>query len=52
MEINRHRLYKSFGKRTEKQTELFITAQDIVQRLGHPFYSKLNEVLAKIRFDR
>ncbi len=41
----------SIGKRAEKQTELFIPAQDIVQGPGHPFYAKLNEVLAQIRFD-
>ena len=42
----------ALGKRTAQQSELyrFPTAQ-IVTGPGHPFYTKLNEVLAEAHFD-
>ena len=41
----------ALGKRTSKQTDLFISTTQIVAGPGHPFYSKLNEVLQKAGFD-
>jgi transposase len=41
----------SLGRRKEKQAELFIPATQIAKGSGHPFYSKLNDVLAQSRFD-
>ena len=42
----------SLGKRRLKQEELFIPAADLAKGPGHPFYSKLNEVLATAGFDQ
>lgn len=41
----------ALGKRKIQQSELFIPAANLVQGPGHPFYSKLNEVLASAQFD-
>lgn len=41
----------ALGKRGSKQDELFIATTQIVAGPGHPFYAKLNEVLAKAGFD-
>jgi transposase len=41
----------SLGKRKPKQDELFIPAAKVATGSGHPFYAKLNEVLAEARFD-
>src|SRR5208282_4478202 len=41
----------ALGKRKIQQTELFIPATKLAQGPGHPFYSKLNEVLAAAQFD-
>lgn len=41
------------GKRpSERQRELFIATDSLVQPVGHPFYCKLNELLAECDFDR
>jgi len=42
----------SLGRRTARQSELFIPANQIFSGSGHPFYSKLNQVLAECDFDR
>jgi transposase len=42
----------SLGKRKTKQDELFIPTANLATGPGHPFYSKLNEVLAGGEFDR
>ncbi len=42
----------AIGRRKEKQSELFIPAVDLATGSGHPFYSKLNEVLADAGFDK
>ena len=41
----------ALGKRKPKQDELFIPTAELVTGPGHPFYSKLNEVLATAGFD-
>jgi transposase len=41
----------ALGKRKPKQDELFISAAELAKGPGHPFYSKLNEVLAAAGFD-
>ena len=41
----------ALGKRSSKQPELFFSATQIVAGPGHPFYSKLNDVLHKAGFD-
>lgn len=41
----------ALGKRKPKQDELFIPTADLATGPGHPFYSKLNEVLADAGFD-
>ena len=41
----------ALGKRKPKQDELFIPTAKLRTGLGHPFYSKLNEVLANAGFD-
>ena len=43
----------SLGRRKrERQGELWIAAQDVPQPLGHPFYQKLNRLLAEAEFDK
>ncbi len=41
----------ALGKRKPKQGELFIPTARVANGPGHPFYSKLNEVLAEAGFD-
>ena len=41
----------ALGKRKPQQNELFIPAAKLVTGPGHPFYSKLNAVLAAAGFD-
>jgi len=41
----------SLGKRKPKQDELFIPTAKVASGPGHPFYSKLNQVLAEAGFD-
>ena len=41
----------ALGRRKEKQTELFIATKELVKGPGHPFYTKLNKVLADAGFD-
>src|SRR5882762_7327840 len=41
----------ALGKRKPKQDELFIATANLVTGPGHPFYSKVNEVLAEAGFD-
>ena len=38
-------------RKRERQEELWIAAQDVPQPPGHPFYRKLNELLAEAEFD-
>ena len=39
-------------RRTSCQGELFVTSADLPQSPGHPFYDKLNALLAEADFDR
>ena len=41
----------ALGKRAPKQDELFIPTAKLATGPGHPFYTKLNEVLAEAGFD-
>ena len=41
----------ALGKRTVEQSELFIPATDLAHGPGHPFYTKLNDVLGTAGFD-
>ena len=41
----------ALGKRKAAQTELFVASAQIAKGPGHPFYTKLNELLAKAQFD-
>ena len=42
----------AMGKRkTERQSELWVAATEMPQSPGHPFYRKLNELLAEHSFD-
>lgn len=42
----------ALGRRNrERQGELWIATQDIPQPAGHPFYQKLNQLLAEAEFD-
>jgi transposase len=41
----------ALGKRTPKQDELFIPTAKLATGPGHPFYAKLNQVLAEAGFD-
>jgi hypothetical protein len=42
----------AMGKRKkERQQSLFIPASDLPRTAAHPFYAKLNEVLAGWKFD-
>ena len=42
----------AMGKRTARQELLFIAADRLPQSDGHPFYKKLNALLAEAQFDR
>lgn len=44
-------MHMALGKRKPRQDELFIPTAHLVTGPGHPFYSKLNEVLATTGFD-
>jgi transposase len=41
----------AMGKRGHQQQALFIATADLPQNVSHPFYAKLNEVLAGWKFD-
>lgn len=41
----------ALGRRVPQQNELFILTAELVKGSGHPFYTKLNEVLAEAGFD-
>src|SRR6267142_855685 len=41
----------ALGQRKTRQTELFIPSAELVKGPGHPFYTKLNQVLAEAGFD-
>lgn len=41
----------ALGKRSAKQDELFIPTAELVTGPGHPFYTKVNDVLAEAGFD-
>lgn len=41
----------AMGKRTDKQAELWVPTQAVPKSPGHPFYQKLNELLAGADFD-
>lgn len=36
---------------SQRQGDLWVASTEIVQGLGHPFYRKLNQVLAEAGFD-
>ena len=42
----------AMGKRKERQESLFILSEGLPQSDGHPFYKKLNALLAEAEFDR
>jgi transposase len=42
----------AMGKRRQRQESLFIMADGLPKSAGHPFYQKLNELLAEADFDR
>jgi transposase len=42
----------AMGKRKQRQEPLFITADSLPRSDGHPFYQKLNALLAEADFDR
>jgi transposase len=42
----------AMGKRRERQESLFVMAEGLPKSAGHPFYRKLNELLAEANFDR
>src|ERR1700722_18549512 len=41
----------AMGKRRQRQDALFITAENLPRSAGHPFYQKLNQLLAEAEFD-
>src|SRR6185503_19011472 len=41
----------ALGKRTAKQSDLFIAVTAMPKSPAHPFYAKLNDVLAQAEFD-
>ena len=42
----------ALGRRVEQQRPLFVAADELPKSDGHPFYRKLNELLAEAGFDR
>ena len=42
----------AMGKRQQRQEALFVTTEGLAQSPGHPFYRRLNELLAEAQFDR
>src|SRR5687767_496296 len=41
----------AMGKRRARQEALFVTTERLARSPGHPFYRKLNELLAEAQFD-
>jgi len=41
----------ALGKRTQDQQELWVCTTELARAPGHPFYRKLNELLAEAKFD-
>jgi transposase len=41
----------SLGRRKREQQELWVATSDLPESPGHPFYSKLNDLLAEASFD-
>jgi len=41
----------SLGKRKNEQQDLWVATSDLPKSPGHPFYRKLNELLAEAKFD-
>jgi len=44
-------MHMALGKRSARQDELFIPTAKLVTGPGHPFYTKVNDVLAEAGFD-
>ena len=42
----------AMGRRKQRQEALFITATELPKSAGHPFYQKLNQLLAEANFDK
>lgn len=42
----------SMGRRKRRQESLFVATTELARSAGHPFYRKLNELLAEAAFDR
>ena len=42
----------AMGKRRAKQQSMWVCTEEMVRPDGHPFYTKVNEVLERKRFDR
>jgi transposase len=42
----------AMGKRKRRQEALFLATEDLPKSAGHPFFRKLNELLAEAGFDR
>ena len=42
----------SMGRRKRRQETLFVATTELARSAGHPFYRKLNELLAEAGFDR
>ncbi len=42
----------AMGKRKQRQEALFVTAEELPKSAGHPFYQRLNQLLAEAKFDR
>src|SRR5580704_6522466 len=42
----------AMGKRKQRQEALFVTAEELPKSAGHPFYQRLNQLLAEADFDR
>ncbi len=41
----------ALGRRTPRQSELFVATTELVRVPGHPFYGKLNQVLSEADLD-
>jgi hypothetical protein len=41
----------AMGKRKRRQEALFVMAEELPKSAGHPFYQRLNQLLAEARFD-
>jgi hypothetical protein len=42
----------AMGKRKQRQESLFLLADELPKSAGHPFYERLNRLLAEVDFDR